>query len=112
MQTNVANKLFISPYFNPIHPCILTTNCANGLTERCHTSKGGRSELLLCGCTESTYNTVVVDVGPVGIVSQARLSRESLALPARLLFILLERQQTYENRITQFYKYEQFSLAC
>ena len=62
-----------------------------------------------------TYNAVVVDVGPVGIVSRARLSRESLASPARLLFILLERQQTYENRTTlrlQFYKYEQFSLAC
>ena len=53
-RQNVANKLFISPYFNPIHPCILATNCANSLTERSHISKGGRSELLLCGCTEST----------------------------------------------------------
>ena len=25
-RQNVANKLFISRYFNPVHPCILTTN--------------------------------------------------------------------------------------
>ena len=38
-------------------------------TERSHKSNGGHGKLFSpCGGTESTYNTVVVDVGPFGSV--------------------------------------------
>ena len=44
------NKLFISRYFNPVHPCIanfLTALTAKCSTERSHISKEGRGKLFL-----------------------------------------------------------------
>ena len=50
-RQNVANKLFISRYFNPVDPCILATKIMTALTAKCsersHISKGGRGELFL-----------------------------------------------------------------
>ena len=46
-RQNVANKLFISRYFNPVMP--LHTGSVNGQvsTERSHKSNGGRGKLFL-----------------------------------------------------------------
>ena len=74
-RQNVGNKLFITCVFNPVHPhtynkltvpsALLTTQT----TERSLMFKRGRDKpLSRCGGTESTYNTVVVDVGPAGNV--------------------------------------------
>ena len=71
-RQNVANKLFISRYFNPVVPYILI--CLTALTAKCSTERShkvqrrSRQAVSLCGGTESTYNTVVVDVGPFGSV--------------------------------------------
>ena len=58
-------------------------------TERSHISKGGRGKLSLCGGAESTYITVVVDIGPFEVLVvwhefQAQVSTNQLAqAPAR-----------------------------
>ena len=81
-RQNVANKLFITRIFNPIHPhnCNLTVLsallCSEDYWTLSYAQKKSRQALSLFWGTESTYNTVVVDVASavsVGCVAQLQV---------------------------------------
>ena len=66
-RQNATNELFITHDFNSIHPYTCNSYSATCSTERSHMSTKVEASYF-CGDTECTYNTVVVDVGPVGSV--------------------------------------------
>ena len=70
VQTDVANKLFITCVFNPVrlHTWLTALSALLRLLNALICPKRSRQALSVCGGTESTYNTVVVDVGPAGSV--------------------------------------------
>ena len=71
-RQNVANKLFISHYFNPVVPIHLY-NKLTALTAKCllnalMNAKEVEASSFSLWRYRTTYTTVVVDVGPFGSV--------------------------------------------
>ena len=62
--------LLIKPVMlTPYIPILLTNSDSSGcFSERSHVPIRSQGKVFLCGGTESTYNTVAVNVGPVGSV--------------------------------------------